>query len=87
VGLIVEVADSSLLDDRRDKARLYARDSIVEYWIVNVRDRQVEVYTQPSGPAAAPAYGDVRVYGPGQSVPLVLGGVAVGTDLVDELFP
>jgi Uma2 family endonuclease len=87
VGLIVEVADSSLMDDRRDKGRLYARDGIPECWIVNVPERQLEVHTQPSGPVAAPAYGDVRVYGPGESVPLDLGGVNLGSIAVDDLFP
>ncbi|MBY0526953.1 MAG: Uma2 family endonuclease [Gemmataceae bacterium] len=43
VGLIVEVADSSLIRDRQEKARLYARAAIVVYWIVNVADAQVEV--------------------------------------------
>jgi len=50
-------------------------------------DRQVEVHTQPSGPTATPAYGQHHVYGPGQSVPLVLGGVAVGSIAVDDLLP
>lgn len=45
IGLGVEVADSSLDSDRADKGRIYARDGIVEYWIVNIPDRQVEVYT------------------------------------------
>jgi hypothetical protein len=81
------VADSSLLEDRRDKGRLYAQDGIIEFWIVNVPDRQVEVDTQPSGPAAAPAYAQQQVYRAGQSVPLKLDGVAVGAIAVDELFP
>jgi Uma2 family endonuclease len=87
VGLLVEVADSSLLDDRRDKARLYAEAGIVEYWIVNVPDRRVEVYTQPSGQAASPAYGTRQDYAVGQSVPLVLAGVTVGVIAVSDLFP
>ena len=87
VGLIVEVADSSLLDDRRDKARLYAQDGVVEYWIVNVLDRRVEVYTQPSGPGPSPTYGTRQDYGVGQSVPLVLAGVTVGAIPVADLFP
>jgi Uma2 family endonuclease len=87
VGLLVEVADSALLSDRQDKGRLYAQDGIVEYWIVNIPDRRVEVYTQPSGPAPAPAYGHSQTYGPGQSVPLVLGGAAVGSIAVDDLLP
>jgi Uma2 family endonuclease len=47
-ALIVEVAESSLEYDRGVKARLYARAGFAEYWIVNLRDRCVEVHRQPS---------------------------------------
>src|SRR5262245_28451011 len=42
IGLVIEVADSSLPSDRSDKARIYARAGIAVYWIVNVSDRQIE---------------------------------------------
>ncbi|HUX88209.1 MAG TPA: Uma2 family endonuclease [Chloroflexota bacterium] len=45
--LLVEVADSSLEFDRRRKGRVYARNRIPEYWIVNLLDRTVEVYREP----------------------------------------
>jgi hypothetical protein len=38
VGLIVEVADSTLATDRTDKGRLYARAGVVIYWVVNLPD-------------------------------------------------
>ena len=47
VLLLIEVADTSLDYDRAIKAPLYAESGIQEYWIVNVRDRIVEVYRQP----------------------------------------
>ena len=47
-ALVVEVADSSLDYDRGQKAQLYARAGFEEYWIVNLRDRCVEVHRQPS---------------------------------------
>src|SRR5438034_3315527 len=65
VGLIVEVADSSLLRDQRDKTRIYARGGIAVYWIVNLVDQRVEVYTQPSGVTAVPAYGAFQNFQPG----------------------
>src|SRR5207244_3112541 len=49
LGLMVEVADSSLELDRTTKQRIYARAKIPVYWIVNLIDRQVEVYTHPTG--------------------------------------
>jgi len=43
---IIEVADSSLASDREVKLRLYALSQVPEYWIVNLRDRCVEVYSR-----------------------------------------
>ena len=87
VGLVIEVADSSLLRDQRDKTRIYARANIVCYWIVNVVDRRIEVYTQPSGPTAVPAYGAFQSYQPGDHLPLVLDGNPVTTLPVADLLP
>jgi Uma2 family endonuclease len=87
VGLLVEVADSSLLRDQRDKARIYARAGVPCYWIVNLVDGRVEVHTQPSGPTAAPSYGGPQTYAPGDSVPVVLDGKPVGTIPAAELLP
>jgi len=47
VLLLIEVADSSLDYDREVKAPLYAESGIVEYWIVNLIDRVVEVFRHP----------------------------------------
>jgi Uma2 family endonuclease len=47
VLLIIEVADSSLAYDRGEKADMYAVAGIVDYWVVNVRDRSIEVFRQP----------------------------------------
>lgn len=45
--LIIEVADSSLRYDREEKAMLYAACAVPEYWVVNLRERVVEVYREP----------------------------------------
>jgi Uma2 family endonuclease len=45
--LVVEVADSSLLHDRKRKVRLYAQAGIPEYWIANLVDWCLEVYRDP----------------------------------------
>jgi Uma2 family endonuclease len=55
-ALVIEVADSSLAFDRRRKGSLYARAGIQDYWIVNLVDRVLEVYRDPSQDASA-AYG------------------------------
>jgi Uma2 family endonuclease len=87
VGLLIEVANTSVLRDQRDKGRIYARASIVCYWIVNLEDRRIEVHTQPSGPVAAPAYASVQNYVPGDMVPLDLGGITVASIPVADLLP
>jgi Uma2 family endonuclease len=52
--LIVEVAESSLTFDRREKASLYARARVEDYWIVNLVSRVLEVYREPVADARAP---------------------------------
>ena len=84
--MVVEVSDSTLDFDRRDKGRIYARAGIPVYWIVNVVDLQIEVFTNPDPAANAPAYTASAVYLPGQTVPLMLDRVAVATIPVDEFF-
>jgi Uma2 family endonuclease len=46
-ALIVEVADSSLSFDRNEKASLYARLGILDYWIINLVDNHLEVLREP----------------------------------------
>jgi Uma2 family endonuclease len=87
IGLLIEASDSTLAGDRTDKGRIYARAGIVCYWIVNLPDRQIEVYTQPSGVAAAPAYGQQATYHIGDRVPLVLDGVTVAMIDVQDILP
>ncbi len=48
VLLIIEVADSSLDYDRQVKAAMYAQAGILDYWIVNLVDDQVEVHREPT---------------------------------------
>lgn len=45
--LIVEVSDSTLRYDRTVKAGLYAQNKIQDYWILNLKNRSLEVYRQP----------------------------------------
>ena len=48
VYLIIEVADSSLTFDREIKAKAYARSGIANYWVLNVGDRQLHVFREPT---------------------------------------
>jgi len=87
VGLIIEVSDSSLLRDQRDKFRIFARAAVPCYWIMNLQESRIEVYTQPSGPNDVPAYREFRNYSVGESIPLVLDGVEVTSVPVADLLP
>lgn len=84
--LVVEVSDTTLARDRGLKQRVYARSRVPVYWIVNLLDRVVEVYTDPRG-GRTPAYRTRTDYRPGDSIPVGVGKKAAGTIVVSELFP
>lgn len=65
--LVIEVADSSLSRDRGVKLGIYAENGVPEYWIVNLRERRVEVHTEPS----RDGYAGVRHFGAGDVVSLL----------------
>jgi Uma2 family endonuclease len=48
--LAIEIADSSVDDDRKAKVPVYARAGVPETWLLNVVDGELEVYREP-GPA------------------------------------
>ena len=45
--LVIEVSDSSLRFDRDQKARIYAKAGIADYWVVNVIDDVLKVRRDP----------------------------------------
>lgn len=49
VFLLIEVSDSSLGFDQTVKLPLYAKHAVPEVWILNVPQRQLEVYRRPQG--------------------------------------
>ena len=72
VRLVGEVADSTLNSDRVRKGRIYARDGIPEYWIVNLQELQVEVYTEPLQLFEPPKYQNRVDYTSGSIISLDL---------------
>jgi Uma2 family endonuclease len=83
VGLVVEVSMATLDLDRGLKLAVYATADLPIYWIVNLVERQVEVYTGP-GPGAYQSRVD---YKPGQVVPAVIDGQHLGEIAVDDILP
>jgi Uma2 family endonuclease len=86
VALLVEVANTSLVEDRDVKGRIYARAGVPTYWIVNLQDRRLEVYTLPSGTSDVTAYASRVDYTAGQSVPLSIGGAEAVLIPVSDLI-
>ncbi len=86
IALVVEIADSTVADDR-ELTVTYGGGSILVYWVVNIPERQLEVYTEPSGESPPPGYRRCEVLRPGDLVPLTLDGQVVAQIAVAELLP
>ena len=83
VAIVIEISDSTLTRDRGEKQVNYARGGISVYWIINLIDRQVEVYTGPH----SDSYSSCSIFKPGQSVPVVIDSLEVGQIAVAEILP
>ena len=47
IHVVIEVSDSTLEKDQNVKSLLYAKAKIPEYWIINLTNKQIEVYRHP----------------------------------------
>jgi Uma2 family endonuclease len=87
VALVAEVADATLERDRTVKKSAYGRAGIAVYWIVNLVDRRIEVYSEPAGPDSPVGYRQHRQYGVADEVPVVIAGQPVGGFHVQAILP
>jgi len=83
VALLVEVSETTLDRDQGPKLSAYAKGGIPIYWIVNLIDHQIEVYSSPS----PDGYQSRRDFKTGADVPVVIDGVEVGRIAVAEVLP
>jgi Uma2 family endonuclease len=83
VTIIVEVSESTLDRDRGKKLLAYAKGGVATYWIVNLVDGQLEVYTRPD----PDGYQSSQILKPGQDVSVVIDGVEVGRIAVSDILP
>jgi hypothetical protein len=79
IGLVVEVS-SSLDAVRIDRAGMsrYAHAGIPIACIINIPDRSIELYTDPSGPVADARYQSLATLRPGQSLAGEIGNATTG---------
>jgi Uma2 family endonuclease len=86
--LVVEVSETTLRFDRGEKASLYARAGIKDYWLVNLVGNCVEVMREPAEDAGAALgwrYGSVVTVRVGENVsPLAKGESKIA---VADLLP
>jgi Uma2 family endonuclease len=87
-SLVLEISDTTLRYDRRKKGPRYARAGYQDYWILNLVDRQLEVYRKPIADPSAPLgwrYAEVAVL----STPASIAPLAApqGSIAVADLLP
>ena len=87
IALIIEVSDTTLQRDRTVKKRIYARAGISFYWIVNLVEEQVEVYSQPLVEVEQPDYSQRLDFGRSAVIPIIIEGREIGAIAVDALLP
>jgi len=87
VGLVIEVAHATVARDRR-KAKIYAQASVPHYWIVNLDDRQIEIYAQPSSKGKRSVYQSRQIFLSPEDVGIiVLDAKEVGRLRVADMLP
>jgi Uma2 family endonuclease len=84
VGLLIEVAEASLPRDQRQKLAAYAGAAIPFYWIINLVDERVEIYST-SDPNTRQYQSRVDFVRPDR-VTVSLGGDVLGQIEVGELL-
>jgi Uma2 family endonuclease len=87
VALVAEVPDSGLSRDRVFKKAIYAAAGIAVYWVVNLVDRRVEVYSNYTRSASGADYARCDCYAVGDSVPLCVDGRIVAQIAVGKILP
>lgn len=87
VALLVEVSDSTLARDRNWKRHIYARAGVPIYWVVDVNQNVVEVFSVPGVKDGEPDYISYQKYTVESEVPLMLDGQVLAKLAVKEILP
>jgi Uma2 family endonuclease len=87
IALVAEVSDSTLANDRGLKKRIYARAAIAEYWIVNLVERQIDVFSDPTGPSEQPDYRQQQIFRVAQTMTVKIAEVTIGQLALSQPLP
>ncbi len=83
IDFLIEVSDCSLSWDRGEKLSAYARAGVPTYWILNLVDRHLEIYSDPK----PTGYLDCQITGPAGQARVVIDHAEVGVIAVADLLP
>jgi Uma2 family endonuclease len=83
VAMLVEVSETTLIQDRSKKLSAYANAKIPVYWIINLVAHQVEVFSRPG----KNGYRSNQVFRSGEQVPVTIGGQDRPPIPVESLLP
>jgi Uma2 family endonuclease len=87
IGLVVELADTSLQKNLTESLQTYARAGLPVYWVVNLVAHRVEVFSQPVIEGDSSRYASSDQYEPGKDVALILDGREVARIPAHDLVP
>lgn len=88
VYLVIEVSETTTRHDRSRKAAKYAQIGVPEYWIINLKQRQVEVHRDPQSVQDSRwgyGYTSVTIFGEGEALSPLL--TSAGQINVSDLMP
>ena len=73
--------------DRGIKKAIYAAARIAVYWVVNLLEGRIEVYSDPIGSGTGADYATCESFGVEDRVPLVVDGLSVAEIPAREILP
>jgi Uma2 family endonuclease len=86
IGILIEVAVTSLRKDLTTGLEHYARTGIPAYWVVDVLGRRLLTHSEPRSEQGRGLYARVETYQSGQSIPLILDGQTLASIPFDEIL-
>jgi len=84
--IVIEVSDSSIRRDRNWKKRIYARSGVACYWIADLVNNRIEMFTQPTGHTRKPHFEKTAEYRSGDEIPVLIDGKEIGRLTVGEIL-